>query len=160
MPNSKLIGSTGEHYIAYVLSSLGYTPALVSEGLPNIDILASNTVGSRTVAIQVKSTTNAKRKKGRGKDKILHHLEFPLGKKAIEDAVPELIFCFVDLNSLNPQKIPDVYIIPATVFIEHYKDKDKDLSAVKWFRLHWGIEKMEEFKNNWQPIHDRLSDHG
>jgi hypothetical protein len=152
--NSKVVGGAGEHYVAYVLSSFGYMPALVREGSPAIDLLASNLNGSKTIAIQVKTTKYAKRTRGRGKNKALHHLEFPLGHKAIENAVPELIFCFVDLDTLNPERKPDVYVIPATVFINHYADRD--IRQYKWLRLHWSIEDMEKFKNNWEPIHSAL----
>ena len=114
--NTKIVGGAGEHYIAYVLSCFGYITALVREGSPTIDLLASDVIGSKTIAIQVKTTEYAKRNRGRGKNRELHHLEFPLGHKAVENAVPELIFCFVDLDSLDPERRPDVYVIPVVGF--------------------------------------------
>jgi len=154
MADTRIVGGAGEHYIAYILSCLGYIPALVREGSPTIDLLASDVSGSRTIAIQVKTTEYAKRSRGRGPNRKLHHLEFPLGHKAIEKAVRELIFCFVDLDSLDTERKPDVYVIPATVLIDNYVDKD--IRKHKWMRLHWGVEKMEPFKNNWRPICEAL----
>lgn len=154
MGNSKIIGGAGEHYVAYALSCFGYIPALVREGSPTIDLLVSNLIGSRTLAIQVKTTAYAKRTRGRGNNKKPYELQFPLGHRSIEKAVPELIFCFVDLNTLNPETKPDVYVIPASVFIKHYEGKD--IKQYKWLRLHWTIERMEKFKNNWEPIHEGL----
>ena len=49
MANSKLVGGAGEHYIAYVLSCFNYICALVREGSPTIDLLASNIDGSNTL---------------------------------------------------------------------------------------------------------------
>lgn len=154
MANSKIIGGAGEHYIAYVLSCFGYIPALVREGSPTIDLLVSDLLGSKTLAVQVKTTEYAKRTRGRGSNKKPYELQFPLGHKSIEKAAPELVFCFVDLNTLNPEFKPDVYVIPATVFIQHYEGKN--IRQHKWLRLHWTVERMEPFKNNWEPIHTAL----
>lgn len=59
MDNYKIIGGAGEHYVAYALSCFGYIPALAREGSPTIDLLVSNLIGSRTLAIQVKTTAYA-----------------------------------------------------------------------------------------------------
>jgi len=149
--NSKIIAGAGEHYVAYVLSCFGYISALVREGSPTIDLLASNIDGSSTVGIQVKTTEWAERTRGRGENKKPFELQFPLGHKAIENAVPSLIFCFVDLRHLDPQEKPDVYVIPAKVLLDHFEGVD--IRQWSYFRLHWSIEQMVEFKNNWQPIH-------
>ena len=154
MANSKLTAGAGEHYIAYVLSCFDYVAALVREGSPTIDLLASNVDGSRTIGVQVKTTEYAVRTRGRGKNKRPHEIQFPLGHKAIENAVPDLIFCFVDLRTRNPDERPDVYVIPANTLIEYYKDTD--IRNIPYFRLHWPIESMEIYKNNWDPIHRAL----
>ncbi len=155
MSNSKIIAAAGEHYVTYALSCFGYIAALVREGSPTIDLLASNIDGSRTISIQVKTTENAMRTRGRGNNKAPYELQFPLGHKAVENAVPSLIFCFVDLHGLNPESPPDVYVIPAKVLIEHYKEKD--IRQHSYFRLHWRIEEMEQYKNNWEPVNQSLS---
>lgn len=156
MANSKLVGGAGEHYIAYVLSCFDYISALVREGSPTIDLLASNIDGSRTISIQIKTSKSAKRKRGRGDKKKWHHLEFTLGKKAIEHSADNFLFCFVDLRGQDPLNTPDVYVIPSKIIKKHYEQKD--LNKIKWLRLHWSIEKMEPFKNNWEPVHALLRD--
>lgn len=154
MANSKLTGGAGEHYVAYALSAFDYICALVREGSPTIDLLASNVNGSKTVSVQVKTSKSAKRKRGRGENRDWHHLEFTLGKHAVQHATENFIFCFVDLRGEKLSNTPDVYVIPSEVIRSHY-DK-RDLSKIKWLRLHWSIEKMEPFKNNWEPFHNLL----
>jgi len=153
--NSKITGGAGEHYVAYALSCLGFMPALVREGSPVVDLLASNMSGSRAVAIQVKTAKSAVRKRGRGTDKKPHHLEFTLGKAAIRREKQDLMFCFVDLRGGTPDNKPDVYVIPGKKLIDRYHGKDIDKQ--KWFRLHWPVEDMEEYKNNWEPIKQYLN---
>ena len=156
MNNSKLTATSGEHYIAYALSTFGYISALVREGSPTVDLLASNLTGSRTIGIQVKTTEYAMRTRGRGKKKKPHELQFPLGHKAIENATPSLIFCFVDLRSRDIKTLPDVYLIPAKYLLEVYEDVN--IRQWSYFRLHWPIMQMQPFKNNWQPVHEALGD--
>lgn len=150
MTNSKIVASSGEHYVAYVLSSLGYTAALVRAGSPAIDLLVAGSDGINSVGIQVKTTENALRTRGRGKEKTPYELQFPLGHKAVEDAVPGRIFCFVDLRGFEPQNVPDVYVIPSEVLIDLFDGVD--IRQWSYFRLHRPIEWMAEYKNNWQPI--------
>ncbi len=154
MANSKLTAGAGEHFVAYMLSSFDYVSALVREGSPTIDLLASNLNGSKTVGIQVKTTESAMRTRGRGKNKQPYELQFPLGHKAIENAVPELIFCFVDLLGRKLEAKPDVYVIPASVLLDHFEGHN--IRQYSYFRLHWRIEAMEPFKNNWRPVHQAL----
>ena len=98
-----------------------------------MDLLASNSSGSKTIAIQVKTAKSALRRRGRGDKKKPHHLEFTLGKKAVKQKRNELIFCFVDLNGLDPEQRPDVYVIPAIDLCRHYENSD--VGKHKWFRL-------------------------
>ncbi len=63
---SKLIGTAGEHYVAYKLSCFGFIAAMPRDGSPTVDILASNLEANKTLAIQVKTTDWATRDRGRG----------------------------------------------------------------------------------------------
>ncbi len=153
--NSTLIAGAGEHYIAYKLSCLGFLAALVRQGSPTTDLLASSLDGARTVAIQVKTTGWAERTRGRGTNKTPHHLEFPLGHAAVEKASERLIFCFVDLRGSQPDIPPDVYIVPATTIIAEYKGAN--IRQHSFFRHHRAIEHMAPFKNEWKPIIKALS---
>ena len=153
--NSKLTAAAGEYYVGYKLSCLGYIAGFVRAGVPAADLLASTIDGGRTVAIQVKTTFWAERTRGRGDAKKPAELQFPLGHRAVEDAAPNLIFCFVDLRGYLPNVSPDVYVIPAKVILKDYKG----INVRQWsyFRLHRPIDYMAAYKNNWKPIQTALS---
>ena len=110
--NKTLVATAGEHYVAYVLACRGFTAALVRQGAPTIDILPSSLDGSKTIGIQVKTTEWAVRTRGRGKEKKPFQLQFPLGYRAIEDAAPNTVVCFVDLRGLDCAERPNVYVVP------------------------------------------------
>ena len=153
--NKTLVAGAGEHYVAYKLSCLGFLAALVRQGSPATDLLASSLDGARTVAIQVKTTGWAERTRGRGANKTPHHLEFPLGHAAVERASDKLIFCFVDLRGGQPDIPPDVYVVPASVILTEYKGAN--IRHHSFFRHHRDIAHMEPFKNEWKPIIKALS---
>jgi hypothetical protein len=150
---SKLTGSAGEHFVAYRLSCLGFIAALPREGSPSVDILASNTGGDRTVAIQVKSTEWASRTRGRGVNKQVAELQFPLGHHSAKTTGENLVFAFVDLRGLGTDAQPDVYLVPSQIVHDHCKSW---VDNSKMVRLHIGIEHMQEFKNNWSLISKKL----
>src|SRR5689334_8212230 len=106
---SNLTAAAGEHYVAYKLSCMGFIAALPRGGSMGIDILVSNSDGSRTLAIQVKTTNWAMRTRGRGQNKAPYELQFPLGYKSAKINNPNLIFAFVDLHGLQGATQPDVY---------------------------------------------------
>ncbi|MFN3408723.1 MAG: hypothetical protein ACK45B_07000 [Limisphaerales bacterium] len=153
--NKTLVAAAGEHFVAYKLSCLGYLAAPVRIGSPATDLLAATLDGSRTVAIQVKTTGWAERTRGRGTNKTPHHLEFPLGHAAVEKASDSLIFCFVDLRGSAPDTLPDVYIVPAKTLLAEYKGWD--IRQHSFFRHHRPIEHMAPFKNEWKPVIKALS---
>ena len=155
MANKTLVAAAGEHYVAYFLSRLGLIAALVRQGSPSIDVLASNQNGSKTVGIQVKTTGWAERTRGRGTDKKPFELQFPLGHRAIEEASPSTVFCFEDLR--DPEDLdarPDVYIVPTKVLMREYRGDD--IRRHSYFRHHRRIERMARFKNDWRPILEAL----
>lgn len=154
MPKSKLTGDAGELYVAYMLSRFGYIAALVRDGAPVVDILATNGDASQTIGIQVKTTQNAVRTRGRSPNKVPHEVQFPLGHKAVEKSSPDLFFCFVDLRGDDDQTRPDVYVIPGAAIIDHYSGMD--IRQHSYFRFHWPIEKVAPYKNDWTPIKKAL----
>ena len=151
---SKLTCSAGEHFVAYKLSSLGYVAAMTREGSPTVDILASNLDASKTLAIQVKTTDWAMRTRGRGKNKEPFQLQFPLGYKSATTKGDNLVFAFVDLRGIDSDTEPDVYIVPSPYVCDHCKGWVDD---VKLVRFHVPIDSMEDFKNNWALVQQRLA---
>ena len=155
MANKILVAAAGEHFVAYSLSCLGFTAALVRQGAPSIDILACNLSGSKTVGIQVKTTAWAERTHGRGEEKKVFQLQFPLGHRAIEEASPDTFVCFVDLRGFDFAARPDVYVVPTRVHKELYKGHN--IRQYSFFRHHRPVDEMAPFKNVWQPIIQALS---
>jgi len=150
-----LTGAAGEHFIAYKLSCLGLVAALPRGGSMGVDVLVSSVDGSKTLAIQVKTTDWAMRTRGRGDKKEPYELQFPLGYKSAKLDNPNLVFAFVDLRgTFNAELQPDVYLVPATFVCTFCRDW---VDQVKMVRLHIGIEKLSEFKNNWSGIESMLT---
>jgi len=151
---ANLTGAAGEHFVVYQLSCLGYVAALPRAGAMGVDILVSNTQGSESLAIQVKTTDSAVRTRGRGKNKQPYELQFPLGSKSAKLSSRNLFFAFVDLRHLeNLPEQPDVYIIPSQVvhdWCESWVDR------VPMVRLHKLISDMAPYKNQWSAITSRL----
>ena len=149
-----LTGAAGEHFVVYKLSSLGLVAALPRAGATGVDVLVSNSDGSRTVAIQVKTTDNAVRTRGRGTAKVPFQLQFPLGYKCAKIDNPELLFAFVDLrDSFDHSTQPDVYLVPAP-FVNDYCQPW--VESVALVRLHIDIAAMQPFKNAWEIVLARL----
>jgi hypothetical protein len=122
---------------------------------PIVDIIACSSDGSKSISIQVKTAFEAKRTRGRGKDKKLHHLEFTLGHKAAIYNSENLFFAFVDLDQ-DWSEIPNptVYIIPSTFIFNYHKGWSEDLS---WLRFHPEIGEINQFKDNWGIIKSALN---
>lgn len=150
MANSQLTATAGEHYVAYKIASLGFIPALVRQGSPTIDLLASNPDGGRTVGVQVKSTTSALRMRGRGEKKVPFQLQFPLGHHAVEITADSTLFCFVDLKCGMADAAPDVYVVPALELKREYAGVD--IRRYSFFRHHRPIQHMEKYRNDWSPL--------
>ncbi|MGD1086758.1 MAG: hypothetical protein ABSA47_18625 [Verrucomicrobiota bacterium] len=153
--NTTLVAAAGEHYVAHKISCLGFLAALVRQGSPTIDLLASTLDGGRTVGIQVKTTTDAQRLHGRGANRVASELQFPLGHNAIEQSSDIVIFCFVDLHKSQPEIPPDVYVVPASALLKEYAGIN--IRQYPYFRHHRPIKHMEQFKNQWKPLIQALS---
>ena len=148
--NPHLVATAGEHYVCSQLAIHRAIPALVRQGAPSIDILASTIDGGRTVGIQVKTTEWALRTRGRGAEKRPYELQFPLGHHAIEQTDDGSIFCFVDLRIHDRDVVPDVYIVTAKALKAEYRGVN--IRQYSFFRHHRPVAHMEPFKNCWDPI--------
>lgn len=98
-------GIAGEYLVAAELSRRGYVASLTQRNTAGIDILASNASGSRTVAIQVKTT--------QGKRPV-----WTLGEKAESIHAPQLFYVLVlGLQS----SLPEFYVVPSVVVARSIK---------------------------------------
>ncbi|MDO8632189.1 MAG: hypothetical protein Q7R41_17030 [Phycisphaerales bacterium] len=93
-------GIAGEYFVAAELSRKGYVASLTLKNTAGIDILASNTKATRTIAIQVKTN--------QGKSPV-----WTLGEKAEEFESPRLFHVFVTLG--KPGSTPEFYVVPSAV---------------------------------------------
>ena len=97
--SSILTGVSGEYFAAAELSRRGYIASITLRNTKGIDIVASNEVGSKTINIQVK--TSSKSTKG-----------WILSKKAEEMDDKNMFYIFVRLNELDER--PQFHIVPTT----------------------------------------------
>jgi hypothetical protein len=104
--DSKHIGTAGEHLVAYELSRMGITCALVPMGSLGVDILAT-VDGSKSLAIQVKAS----------KAKNEPH-KWAVGKKP--NASGSFFFVFVNIWP-DHSKRPEFYVVPSEVVVNRVK---------------------------------------
>ena len=152
--NYSNVAAAGEHFVAHKIFCLGYVALLVRQGYPMIDMIVSTESGERTVGIQIKTATIAKRWTGKKGQKEMSELQFTCGHKAVKN-VSKIIYCFVDLANEKQPPQPDVYVIPQSELSKLYEVID--ISKFKLFRLHQPPVNLEPFKNNWNPIREALA---
>ena len=154
-----LIGTAGVYYVASQLAARGFHAAVTFGNAPSIDILVGLLDGSATLSLQVKTSHWALRTRGRGENKILHHYEWDVGQKSATLHRPDLFFAFVDLK-LQREQLPDVFIIPSKVIFDCFsKPYFKSKLNIRW-RYHPGVKSIEQYKNNYEVLHDYLKEKG
>lgn len=150
-----LVGTAGVYFVASQLAAKGFHAAPTFGNAPNVDILAGLPDGAATVSLQVKTTWNALRKRGRGQEKKPHHYEWDVGERSARLNNPDLFFAFVDLK--GTREMPDVYIVPSEVIhgtLKRLLEMDKKV-RIRW---HPKIETAERYKNRWDILFDYLKD--
>lgn len=110
---TSLTGAAGEHFVAFILSSLGYPVALTRGGSPTIDLMVGDLTGGTAVSIQVKTSTYAWRKRVRKPEDS--HWEWDVGRKALSIRGDSIFYAFVDLKGDDSGIIypPDLFILPS-----------------------------------------------
>jgi len=99
MPDTKLVGAAGEHWVCSVLAGLGWSPSLTRDGVARTDVLAENPQTGDTITIQVKTCSHGGR-------------NWPLNKSARELArSPREWFVFVRLDQ-TAWDSPTGYVVP------------------------------------------------
>ena len=147
--DTQVTAAAGEHFVAFRLSQLGLVVGIPRAGVPGVDLLVTDPNTHAMASIQVKTARSALRTRGRGKNKMVHHLEFPLGQRAGTTESQDLFVAFVDLHGRDPASCPDVYLYPSSVVVSSCASW---VDKVKWVRWHVAIADASEFKNNWNPI--------
>ena len=150
-----LVGTAGVYFVASRLAAKGFHAAPTFGNAPNVDRLVGLPDGASTASIQVKTTWNALRYKGKKGNKQPDHYEWEVGERSANLNQPGLFFAFVDLKRAGTE-LPDVFIVPSDVISKAF-DRPYFTSGVKrrW-RWHPKAESVEQFKNDWNLLEDYL----
>jgi hypothetical protein len=104
--NSTITGAAGEHYVMYCLLRRDLIAALAPAGVPNADIIVTDTIGDKLCAIQVKARTKP------GADRGWH-----MGEKHEKIASPNIYYCFVGFETDPPR----CWIVPSATVADVLK---------------------------------------
>jgi hypothetical protein len=109
--NRSLLGIAGAHFVAGELSLRGYIATLTTRNTRGIDVLVSKLDGSKSVSIQVKTTSS----KQRGN----YSRSWWMGKKDENIFSDYLFYVFVDIKTNNEK--PDYYVVKSKTVAEYVK---------------------------------------
>jgi hypothetical protein len=104
---STLVGVAGEYYVAAELSLRGYLATITLRNSRGIDIIASNPNGTRSVSIQVKTSSGKEPK-------------WLLTRKSETFSAKNHFYVFVLLGSAASR--PDFHIVPSQVVADYITD--------------------------------------
>jgi len=114
-----LISIAGTHFVAGELSQRGYIATLTTRNTRGIDLLVSKLDGSKSVSIQVK-TSSAKQREN-------YTRSWSMGKKDENIFSDYLFYVFVDIKYNNEK--PDYYIVKSKTVAEYVKTTHHDYLA-------------------------------
>ena len=118
--HTSLTGSAGVYFVAARLNAMGFQCAPTFGNVPSVDVLVSSENGSALIALQVKTTVDGVRTRGRGQEKKPHHYEWDIGWKSARLSIPNLFFALVDLKDFT--ELPDVFIVPSNVIATYFEE--------------------------------------
>ena len=145
-----LTGAAGEHYVACILSSLGYPVALTRGGSPTVDLMVGDITGEGTVSIQVKTARWAWRERKRSPDSAFW--EWECSAKACHLRGDSIFYAFVDLRSFPQHSglYPQVFIVPSAIVA--------GTIGADWIRKMFRISlaQKDDYFERWDYITSRL----
>jgi len=150
-----LTGTAGVYFVASQLAAKGFHAAPTFGNAPHVDILVGLANGAATLSIQVKTTWNALRTRGRGKSKVAHHYEWAVGEWTARLNQPGLFFAFVNLKGMRGE-LPDVFIVPSETIYGYFKKYFE--TGLSYWRWHPKVDSIEQYKNNWKMLEDYLNE--
>ncbi len=130
--NSVLSGVAGEYLVAGELSRHGFLAAITLRNAKGVDIIATNSTATRSVAVQVKTRYS------RGRFWVLN-------EKAEKNYSKNLFYVFVSLNFGKPA---DFHIAPSKVVAETIKKHNR-----KWLRT-LGKKGQKRNQTSMRTFHD------
>ena len=138
---SQFVGATGQYYVAYGLSSRWLHATITLGNAMGVDILCANRDGSRSMSIQVKTSSYAA-KNSYGEVGF----NWDVGLASAGKMSPNLWYAFVDLLGNNDTIVPNVYFVPSKwvgMFVER-----------TWSRGIFYLKKSvaDKITNNWDTV--------
>ena len=145
--NTAIVGTSGEFYVAHILSRSGYVVSLSPAKTPYFDLLVSNQEGSRFAGIQIKSRWWAENA-GR--------IEFPLPRLPQERLLSTKgsnIFCvFVDLHGgwerTNSGEQPKCYVATKRDLDNYCKNGVPN----HWLNFRVPLKDAKRYLDKWHKI--------
>ncbi len=108
---AQFVGAAGQFFVAYSLAVREVNASLTLGNAPSVDVLASSSSGSRTLAIQVKTSRWAHRRTRYGR-KDCH--EWDVGSGVIGKCSEGFWYAFVDLQEDSSGRWdPVVFLVPS-----------------------------------------------
>lgn len=105
---SQFVGAAGQYYVAYGLSLRLLHATITIGNAMGVDILCSNSDGSRAMSIQVKTQSNAAKNSYRETG-----FNWYVNPSSAGVFYPNLWYAFVDLRGNNDALAPNVYFVPS-----------------------------------------------
>ncbi len=103
---TQLNGAAGVYWLAGWLSARGFHVAVTYGNAPMVDLLVSTEDGAQAVSVQVKTSDDAQRWRGKGKERKLSHFEWELGQRLVREAPDDLTVALVDLRHWGRDESP------------------------------------------------------
>lgn len=136
---AQFTGAAGQFYVAYELAAREINAAITLGSAPGVDVFASSSDGSRSLAFQVKTSRSAYRAKRYGHEGF----EWDVGASVIGKHSETFWYAFVDLQELNGVCSPRAYLVPSRWVAEFVKpgwsrymyflpSSVSDLTAERW----------------------------
>jgi hypothetical protein len=153
---NNLVGTAGEYYVCAELCRRGYLALLTPKNNPLFDVVVTNTAGSRSVSVQVK-TRSSHNKQG-----------WKLGTDITAGTPPPGMF--VALVNLLGDSLPEIYVYEysvlasrvSKVYADYMAKPKRDGSprkevSFRWFDEVSFVEEDHSRKNNWEPLFRALN---
>ena len=106
---SQFIGAAGQYYVSYGLAVRQIHASITIGNAPSVDIIASSSDGKQSLAIQVKTSRNAYRRKRYGREGC----EWDVGPGVIGKKWVSFWYALVDLQESNNSWSPKVFFVPS-----------------------------------------------
>jgi len=146
MLSKQLIGSIGEHYVAYQLSRRGFVVGLIRGGNQSVDLLVTNENGDKRISLQVKTMSEPFHERKRNPQQSNWH--FFVHDKGCFINEEGFVYAFVDLRS-NCDLQPLVFIVPSKD-VNDFVGPDPDDWEIPSFHIY--INEKDKYLERWDYI--------